>query len=200
MRYAGAEADPRPFPATAEHLAAQPSETRGYVINHLMYRIKDPAVSLPFYQDVLGLRSLMTFNTGPFTIYYLSYPEEGGDDTPEERVKNMQTGRGLIELIHVHGTETDADFRYNSGNDLRCPGFGHLGLSVPDVPAAMARFRAMGVDVIKDVGSMDPTCLTLERNDYLPGAGFMGHVYTKIGFVRDPDGYWIEIVPKGGFA
>ena len=38
-----------------------PAETNGYIFNQTMMRIKDPAASLEFYRQVLG----MTQNTGP---------------------------------------------------------------------------------------------------------------------------------------
>lgn len=38
-----------PEPATA---------TRGFVLNHWMLRVRDPAVSLAFYSEVMGMRVL----------------------------------------------------------------------------------------------------------------------------------------------
>ena len=36
------------------------SATNGFIFNHTMLRVKDPQVSLAFYQDVLGMRLLQT--------------------------------------------------------------------------------------------------------------------------------------------
>ena len=47
--------------------------TIGYKLYHLMIRIRDPKKSLPFYIDLMGMRTVFTMNTGPFTIYYLGY-------------------------------------------------------------------------------------------------------------------------------
>jgi len=66
-------------------------------LNHTCYRISDPAVSLPFYRDGLGLRLFFVFNTGLFTIYYLGYPK-GGETIEVAEVRGMQQREGLLEL------------------------------------------------------------------------------------------------------
>jgi lactoylglutathione lyase len=64
---------------------------------------------------VLGLRRCFTFNSGPMTVYYLGYPKYGWDE--QETFEKMQKDDGFIELIHVHGTEKDKNFKYNHGNE-----------------------------------------------------------------------------------
>ena len=51
--------------------------------------------------------------------------------------------------------------------------FGHIAFSVPDVHAACSRFEKHNITFVKkaDDGSMKP-----------------------LAFIKDPDGYWIEIM------
>ena len=46
-------------------------ETAGYVMNQTMLRIKDPKITLPFYEDVLGMTLMADFHfdTMDFSIY-----------------------------------------------------------------------------------------------------------------------------------
>jgi lactoylglutathione lyase len=144
------------------------------VLNQTMLRIKDPQRSVPFYRDVLGMTLLdrYDFPAMKFSLYFMGYP---GGPVPADRaarIKWVFEQPALLELTHNWGTEADADFAYHDGNaDPR--GFGHVGLSVPDVAATCRRLEAAGVEFVKrpDDGSMK-----------------------GLAFVKDPDGYWIEIL------
>ena len=83
---------------------------------------------------------------------------------------------GVLELTHNHGTESDPGFPgYHSGNeDPR--GFGHICITVDDLADAVAGFDAAGYNFVKR-----------------PEDGTLRH----IAFVRDPDGYWVEVVEHG---
>ncbi|KAI4860060.1 hypothetical protein F4820DRAFT_128312 [Hypoxylon rubiginosum] len=112
--------------------------TIGFKLNHLMLRIRDPVRSLHFYINLMSMRTVFTANAGPFTIYYLGYPQTDvhradpvayGQDTLPELPHTF----GLIELYHVHGSENEPEGYYSSGNDPPNLRFGHLGFTVPDV-------------------------------------------------------------------
>ena len=133
--------------------------TVGYRMNHFMLRIRDPKSTLHFYIQLMGMRTIFTTNAGPFTVYYLGYPQ-----TPEHRADPSAFSRdliphpimsrtlGLLELCHYHGSEKQADLYICSGNKPPHLGFNHLGFTVPDVRAAINRLRENGVKVVKDVG------------------------------------------------
>ena len=150
------------------------SDTQGFVFNQTMLRIKDPVKSVAFYTDILGMTLLdrYDFDAMKFSLYFLGYPGSTVPTDPAARVKWVFEQPALLELTHNWGTETDADFAYHNGNSGP-RGFGHIGVSVPDVEAACARFDTLGVAFVKR-----------------PQDGAM----KGLAFVKDPDGYWIEIV------
>jgi lactoylglutathione lyase len=151
------------------------SATAGFVFNHTMLRIKDAQKSLDFYTRVLGftLVSKRDFEEAKFSLYFLTLADKSEiPEADDARALWMKTATGLLELTHNHGTETDADFQYHSGNsDPR--GFGHICLSVPDVHVACERFEQLGVPFQKR--------LTDGR-------------MKSLAFIKDPDGYWVEII------
>ena len=155
--------------------------TNKYVMQQTMLRIKDPKVSLEFYQNVLGMKLLgkYDFPSMKFTLYFLGYEQDMPEGDDKEKTQWVFGRPGLIELTHNWGTETDDSFTgYHNGNeDPR--GFGHIGISVPDVYAASERFKKYGVEFVKnpDDGSMK-----------------------GLAFIKDPDGYWIEILSAEGIT
>lgn len=156
--------------------------THGYVFNHTMIRVKDVAASLDFYTRVLGFTPVhrQVFEEAKFTIYYLMLRADRAaiPDDDAERLEWVLGQPGVLELTHNHGTEDDPAFHYHDGNG-EPRGFGHLCVSVPDVHAACARFEALGVSFQKRLAD-----------------GRMKH----IAFIKDPDGYWIEILQPARFV
>ncbi len=154
------------------------SATQDFVMNQTMLRIKDPEKSVPFYEQVLGMTLLDQFDFPEmrFSLYFLGYPQSEVPTSPKERAEWIFQQPALLELTHNHGTETDTDFSHHNGNE-QPQGFGHIGISVPDVYQACERFDSLGVDYVKrpDDGNMK-----------------------GLAFIKDPDGYWIEILSANG--
>lgn len=157
--------------------------TAGYVMNQTMLRIRDPEVSVAFYRDMLGMTLLnrFDFESMEFSLYFMGYLDDGVT-IPEDKAERAQWLFGLpalVELTHNWGTEKDAAFGgYHDGN-AEPQGFGHIGISVPDVYAACERFEQHGIEFVKrpDDGKMK-----------------------GLAFIKDPDGYWIEILSPHGLA
>ncbi|XP_060704291.1 lactoylglutathione lyase [Hemiscyllium ocellatum] len=150
-------------------------ETKDFIMQQTMLRVKDPKKSLDFYTRIIGMTLLQKFDfpAMKFTLYFLGYEDK--KEIPAD--KNEHTAwtfsrRATIELTHNWGTESDEHQAYHNGNsDPR--GFGHLGIAVPDVYAACKRFEELGVKFVKK-----------------PDDGKM----KGLAFIQDPDGYWIEIL------
>ena len=163
-----------------DHMADD-SATTGFVMNQTMLRVRDPDISVAFYRDVLGMTELARydFEDMQFSLYFMGYLADG-EQVPEEvgeRAEWLFARPALVELTHNWGTESDAEFDgYHDGN-APPQGFGHIGISVPDVHAACERFERLGIEFVKrpDDGKMK-----------------------GLAFIKDPDGYWVEILnPKG---
>ena len=156
----------------------RPAASRGFTLNHSMLRVKDPAVALAFYTGVMGMRLLrkLDFPEMKFSLYFLARLEDEEAQAVPADVGARTTWtfqqRGILELTHNWGTESDADFRYHDGN-AQPQGFGHICFSVPDLAAAVRWFDENQVPYVKR-----------------PEQGKM----RDVAFIRDPDGYWIEIV------
>lgn len=161
------------YPGVAGSL---PAASRGFVLNHTMLRVKDPAVALDFYSRVMGMRVLrkLDFPEMKFSLYFLARVDDASD-IPEdtgERTAWTFSQRGILELTHNWGTESDPDFKYHDSN-AQPQGFGHICFSVPDLAAAISWFDENKVVYVKR-----------------PEQGKM----RDVAFIKDPDGYWIEIV------
>ncbi|WP_444986137.1 lactoylglutathione lyase [Halomonas mongoliensis] len=158
------------------------ADSDGFRLNHTMLRVKNPEKALAFYSHVFGMCVLrrLDFEEMQFSLYFLAKLE--ADETVPENVGDRTvwtfSQRGLLELTHNWGTETQDDFAYHDGN-AQPQGFGHICFSVPDLKAAEAWFGSNGVEFIKrsDQGKMK-----------------------DVVFVKDVDGYWIEVVQADRLA
>uniref|UniRef100_A0A8D8Y357 Lactoylglutathione lyase n=3 Tax=Cacopsylla melanoneura TaxID=428564 RepID=A0A8D8Y357_9HEMI len=159
----------------------QDTATSDFIMQQTMYRIKDPRKSLPFYTNVLGMSLLkkLDFPAMKFSLYFMGYEDlKEAPSDPTERTAWTFKRKGTVELTHNWGSEHDDSVSYHTGNsDPR--GFGHIGIEVPDVYKACERFEKLGVDFVKK-----------------PDDGKM----KGIAFIKDPDGYWIEILSAGRMA
>lgn len=157
-------------------------ETRGYVFNQTMLRVKDPAVSVAFYRDVMGMQLVkaIPFEAFSFTLYFMGYIDGPADypTTDDGRFVHAFGQPAMLELTHNWGTENQSGPVYHDGNSSP-QGFGHIGFCVPDVEAACTRFEQLGVEFVKH-----------------PDDGKM----KGIAFIKDPDGYWIEILSSSNIA
>ena len=158
---------------TEHHDAA----THEFVFNQTMFRIKDPARTLKFYTEALGMTLVkrLDFKEMKFTLYFLASiaPEQLNEWSSDNNQRIVQTFSrpAMLELTHNWGDENDDSVSYHSGNE-EPKGFGHIGFAVPDIDAACRRFESLGVEFKKK-----------------PNDGSM----KGIAFIKDPDGYWIEI-------
>ena len=151
--------------------------TEEFIFNQTMLRIKDPEISLDFYVNKLGMTLIkkLDFPEMEFSLYFLGYLRDFDEEVPAEpaaRAEYAFSQKAMLELTHNWGTESDESFSYHDGNsDPR--GFGHIGITVPDVYEASKTFESQDIEFVKkpDDGSMK-----------------------GLAFIKDPDGYWIEIL------
>lgn len=156
-------------PRTYATMGTEPSKWK---LNHTMLRVKDPQRSIDFYK-LLGFSQINKIEQpeAKFDLYFLAY------DGPSSRSpQHHWTDReGVLELTHNYGTEKDPNFKIANGNEEPGKGFGHIAISVDNIQAACQRLEDAGVAFQKKLtdGKM-----------------------RKIAFAKDPDGYWVEIIPQ----
>eukprot|EP01059_Diplonema_ambulator_P035948 TRINITY_DN8715_c0_g1_i2.p1 TRINITY_DN8715_c0_g1~~TRINITY_DN8715_c0_g1_i2.p1 ORF type:complete len:391 (+),score=56.56 TRINITY_DN8715_c0_g1_i2:45-1217(+) len=147
-------------------------------------RIRDPVHSLFFYQKLFDMHLLCVSKhpTLPITRYYLCTRSQLSIDqpslapypppeSPEAAILLNSLKISFLELQHHHGTETQEDFSYHSGNTPPV-GFAHVSFMVEDVDETIKTMLDAGVYIIKNKGE---------------GA------FPQSAYIMDPDGYWVEI-------
>lgn len=147
------------------------TNTHDYRLNHTMIRIKDPEKTLAFYQNVLGMQIIQksVHENAKFTLYFLGYGLKNGE--------SQHSTQSLLEITHNWGTENDPDFKYHNGNE-QPQGYGHICVSSDDP---------------------EKLCKEIEEKygDKITWAPKYNHGKMKnLAFIKDPDNYSIEIVPR----
>ena len=147
---------------------------------HITLRCKNPAVSIPFYRDLLGMRlmSRQQINERGFTLYFLAYTDEV---TPSEDINSVQDREWLwqrpytmIELQHIRRSE-DTVFEYRTDEDGPY-GFRGVTIFAADRPELFRRTKGFN--------------FTVES----PESGYLAPGQPLI--LRDPDGTQIRIVDQ----
>lgn len=165
-------------------------------LSQTMFRIKDPSKTIPFYEACgLTLVRSAPHEGGKFTNFFMAnlspalkaqFEAEVGEKGTESAeavsfMKNLFIP--VLEMTHNWGTESDESFQHFSGNEVRpgCGsdgrGFGHIGFLVDDVYTACEVLEPLGYGFKKK-----------------PDEGGM----KGLAFAYDPDGYWVEILKRGG--
>jgi catechol 2,3-dioxygenase-like lactoylglutathione lyase family enzyme len=131
--------------------------------------------ALPFYRDLLGMAVLMDSGwiDDPAMLAHTATP--GG----AIRIVNLAGGSAAganMSLVEVSGIERDPLPR----RQFHDPGAIHVAIDVDDLDAALTRLEAAGVELVAPVGEVT--------------GGGPGHA--RIVFVRDPDGFFVQLVER----
>ncbi|HTR75809.1 MAG TPA: VOC family protein [Solirubrobacterales bacterium] len=106
----------------------------------------------------------------------LGFAEIGRMPIGEEAINvfmGLEDGVPILELTYNHGVD---------GYDLGT-GYNHIALAVGDLDGTLAALAGQGIEP--------------EKPPYRPGGRTTG---SRIAFVRDPDGYRVELIERGDLA
>ncbi|KAK5311255.1 hypothetical protein LTR93_011791 [Exophiala xenobiotica] len=186
-------------------------KSKGYSLNHVALQVSSIDQAFLFYVDFLGLSLAFAVNTGPFTAYYLGYAQEGVDTSPADLAGSTSTRTGFLELIFSHDDEATGNEGPRQGPTVAVNGptqtsskqrfgFAHLGFRVPDVDEALKRATEKGFNVIKPFGDADVSHVRFPNWEAGYGSRKRSHPFFQnalagIGFIEDPDGNVIELLP-----
>ena len=132
-------------------------------------RISDPAASVRFYQNNLGMSLLTQRVQGSATHYFLGFIEPGNAAALIEPDVAQWQPICFLELIHDSG-RPPADIRKQPDTS---EGYWKIAISVKDVAAARDHLIANGVDV--------------DNPRQIPDIAYLCHL-------NDPDNYCIELI------
>mmetsp|Transcript_10989 Transcript_10989/g.21486 ORF Transcript_10989/g.21486 Transcript_10989/m.21486 type:complete len:368 (-) Transcript_10989:307-1410(-) len=167
--------------------ADQQYEPERFTFSQTMIRVKDAEKSVAFYRDLFGMELVRESHydkeKGDFSLFFLASPspelEKLKEQDPETVTKTSWDP--CLELTWNHGTEGEPGPVYHNGNDtdfngtFAPKGFGHTAFLVDDI---------------------DKFCDILEKLDVPFVKKPNGGALKKIAFVKDPTGYWVEIVQR----
>ena len=142
--------------------------------------------SIAFYES-LGMTIIRKrhFPEHKFSLYFLG--SLSAEEVAAGGVPKDDEGRAIflnarfepvLELTHNHGTENEEEFSYYNGNESDRQGFGHVGFLVDDVFEACDEIGKLGHGFKK-----------------MPNDGNM----KGLAFAKDPDGYLVEVIKRGGY-
>ncbi|KAK7045804.1 hypothetical protein VNI00_007207 [Paramarasmius palmivorus] len=193
---------------------AEPA-TQGFFVNHFSLIVSNLTATRQFYGDVLGMRHIFTYDASKdYSIMYMGHAQGGrsgtGFQTGEELIRDKNNLGGLVEFVQLKTQKEKRKFNPTPSNT-----FSHIGLIVPDINAAQARFESMGVEIVKRVGelpSTDPNSPqaiiakafgieepdTEEAKDALAGVAALG--FGEFIVIADPDGNLFEVQQFAGNA
>ena len=132
-------------------------------------RISNAELSLPFYQDKLGMTLLAQRTIGDDSHYFLGFVAPGEKLTASDSDPARWQSRSFLELVHSEaGPELDVKTQPDSGE-----GYWKIAISISELDIAHDRLIANGVEVDtpRQVGDIAYLC-----------------------HFNDPDGYCIELI------
>lgn len=170
------------FGASHEPIEVDPSLALGSppTIGQVTIRTRNPATSIPFYRDLLGMKLLsrQVVEAERFTLYFLGFTDEsppsGDVDSVADREWLWQRPYTTVELQHVWGTENDPEFAYRTDQDGPL-GFRGITVRAADRIDILRRARAFTFTVAVPSGGQP----------LLPGQPMI---------LRDPDGTTVRVV------
>ena len=103
------------------------TDTSTYKLNHSMIRIKDPKVTVPFYENNFGMKVIhkAEMKEAKFDLYFLAFDSASAPNAGKKRAER----EGILELTHNYGSEDKEGAVYTDGN-TEPQGFGHVCFSV----------------------------------------------------------------------
>jgi lactoylglutathione lyase len=156
-----------------------------YNLSQTMIRIKDPAVSVPFFRDVFGMKITSHRVFSDFDLFFSATDTEKLAAAEAAATESVTTTKLLwdpcLELTFNHGTDSVAGASYHNGSDrvyrgeAAPQGFASISFLVDDLAAFAAALAGVTGLTVSDAG-----------------AGALR--------VRAPTGYWIDVVQRGRAA